>query len=91
MGALLSLSLFGETLGFVEQRFVSLNFEKGKWDRTEKAACYVYSAKENGALVEVMRYGTSNLVPFRASKGLTVTVCASTAAFDEGFEARAKP
>ena len=91
LAALLSLSLFGETLGFIEQRFVSLNFEKGKWDRTEKSSCYVYSAKENGALVEVMRYGTSNLVPLRASKGLTVTVCGSTAAFDEGFEARAKP
>jgi hypothetical protein len=89
--ALLSLSLFGETLGFIEQRFVSLNFEKGKWNRTEKSSCYVYAAKEDGALVEVMRYGTSNLVPFRGSKGLTVTVCASTAAFDEGFEARAKP
>lgn len=91
LAALLSFSLSAETLGFIEQRFVSLNFEKNKWDRTEKSACYVYSAKENGALVEVMRYGTSNLVPLRGSKGLTVTVCASTAAFDEGFEARAKP
>jgi hypothetical protein len=89
--ALLPLSLWGETLGFLEQRFVSLNFEKGKWDRTEKSSCYVYTARENGSLVEVMRYGTSNLVPFRGSKGLTVNVCASTAAFDEGFEARAKP
>ena len=91
MAALFSLSLFGEALGFIEQRFVSLNFEKGKWDRAEKSSCYVYSAKENGALVEVMRYGTSNLVPLRGSKGLTVMVCGSTAAFDEGFEARAKP
>ncbi len=89
--ALLSVSLCGETLGFIEQRFVSLNFEKDKWARTERSSCYVYSAKENGALVEVMRYGTSNLVPFRGAKGLTVTVCGSTAAFDEGFEARAKP
>ena len=91
LAALLSLSLCGETLGFIEQRFVSLNFEKGRWDRTEKASCYVYAAKENGAMVEVMRYGTSNLVPFRGSKGLTVRVCGSTAAFDEGFEAHAKP
>jgi hypothetical protein len=91
IAGLLSVSLFGETLGFIEQRFVSVNFEKGKWDRAEKSSCYLYSAKENGALVEVMRYGTSNLVAFRASKGLTVTVCGSTAAFDEGFEARGKP
>jgi hypothetical protein len=91
LAALLSLSLSAETLGFIEQRFVSLNFEKGKWDRTEKSSCYVYTAKENGALVEVMRYGTSNLVAFRAGKGLTVIVCGSTAAFNEGFEAREKP
>jgi len=91
IATLLSFGLFGETLGFIQQRFVSLNFEKGKWERAEKASCYVYSARENGALVEVMRYGTSNLVAFRASKGLTVIVCGSTAAFDEGFEARAKP
>jgi hypothetical protein len=91
IAALLSLSLFGDTLGFIEQRFVSLNFEKGKWDRTEKSACYVYAAKENGAQVEVMRYGTSNLVAFRAPKGLAVTVCGSIAAFDEGFEAATKP
>jgi hypothetical protein len=89
--ALLSFSLFGETLGFLEQKFNTINFEKGKWTRTDKLPCYVYEAKENSAVVEVMRAGTSNLVPFRASKGLTVTVCGSTAAFDEGFEAREKP
>jgi hypothetical protein len=89
--ALLSLSLFGETLGFLEQKFNSINFEKGKWTRLERLPCYVYEAKENGATVEIMRAGTSNLVPFRATKGLTVNVCGSTAAFEEGFEARAKP
>ena len=89
--ALVSLGLFGETLGFLEQKFNSINFEKGKWTRTEKLPCYIYEAKENNAVVEVMRAGTSNLVPFRAGKGLTVTVCGSTAAFDEGFEAREKP
>ena len=88
---LASVSLFGETLGFLEQKFNSLNFEKGKWSRVEKLPCYVYEAKENGAVVEVMRAGTSNLVPFRASRGLTVTVCGSTAALVEGFEAREKP
>jgi len=88
---LLSLSLFAETLGFLEQKFNTINFEKGKWSRTEKLPCYVYEAKENGAVVEIMRFGSSNLVPFRGSKGLTVTVCGSTAAFDEGFEARTKP
>jgi hypothetical protein len=91
-GAILALGLFGQTLGFLEQKFNSINFEKAKWSRTEKPPCYVYTAKESNALVEIMRFGTSNLVPFRANQeGLTVTVCGSTAAFDEGFEARAKP
>jgi len=92
IGTILSLGLFGETLGFLEQKFNSINFEKAKWARTEKLPCYVYVAKESGATVEIMRFGTSNLVPFRATKeGLSVTICGSTAAFDEGFEARAKP
>jgi hypothetical protein len=87
-GAILAVTLFADTLGFLEQKFNSINFEKGKWSRTDKAPCYVYVAKESNALVEIMRFGTSNLVPFRARKeGLTVTVCGSTAAFDEGFEA----
>jgi hypothetical protein len=90
--ALLSLSMCAETLGFLEQKFNSINFEKGKWTRTDRAACLVYAAKESGALVEIIRFGSSSLVPFRATvAGLTVTVCGSTAAFDEGFEARAKP
>ncbi len=92
VGAILAVSLFAETLGFIEQKFNSINFEKGKWSRTANLPCYAYEAKESGALVEIMRFGTSNLVPFRATKGgLTVTVCGSTAAFDEGFEARTKP
>jgi hypothetical protein len=86
--AFLGVSVFGETLGFFEQKFNSINFEKGKWSRLDRSPCYVYEAKENGAAVEVMRFGTSNLVSFHASKGLTVTICGSTAAFDEGFEAR---
>jgi hypothetical protein len=90
--ALLSLSVFGETLGYLEQKFNSINFEKGKWSRADKAACFVYTAKETNALVEIMRFGSSNLVPFRATKeGLTVTICGDTAAFEEGFEAREKP
>jgi len=88
----LALSVGGETLGYLEQKFNSINFERGKWSRSDKAACWVYTAKEINATVEIMRFGTSNLVPFRATKeGLTVTVCGSTAAFEEGFEARAKP
>ena len=88
---LLSLGLLADTLGFIEQRFNSINFEKGKWERTVKLPCYVYEAKESGDMVEIMRFGTSNLVPFRASKeGLTVSLCGSTAAFDEGFEALPK-
>ena len=88
VGALLcSLTLFADTLGFVEQKFSHLNFEKGKWTRTEQPPCYTYTANENGATVDVLRIGMSNLVPFRATKGLRVIVCGSTAAFDEGFEA----
>jgi len=85
--ALLSSLVFAESLGFVEQKFSHLNFERGKWSRTAQLPCYTYTALENGATVDVLRFGMSNLVPFRAAKGLKVTVCGSTAAFDEGFEA----
>jgi hypothetical protein len=84
---LLCVALSAEPLGFFEQKFTSINFDKGKWSRTAQLPCYTYSAKENGATVEVLRLGTSNLVPFRATSGLNVVVCGSTAAFDEGFEA----
>ena len=84
---LLSFALCGDTLGFFEQKFGSINFEKSKWSRTVQLPCYTYTALENGAMVDVLRIGTSNLVPFRATKGLKVMVCGSTAAFDEGFEA----
>jgi hypothetical protein len=89
-GALLfSGTVFADKLGFVEQKFSHLNFEKGKWTRTVQMPCYTYTATEDGATVDVLRIGMSNLVPFRAVKGLKVTVCGSTAAFDEGFEASA--
>jgi hypothetical protein len=88
---LLCSSTFAETLGFFEQKINSINFEKGKWSRTAQPPCYTYTANEEGALVEVMRIGTSNLVPFRASKGLKVVACGSTVAFEEGFIAREKP
>ena len=92
IGVLLSFStLFAGTLGFVEQYFSDIHFEKGKWDRTDQLPCFVYTAKENGSSVEVLRIGTNNLVPFRAAKGLRVTVCGSTAAFDEGFETGVLP
>ena len=91
VAAVFCFAASGETLGYLEQKFNSINFEKGKWIRSEKAACWVYTAKESNASVEIMRFGTSNLVLFRAGKEhLTVTVCGSTAAFDEGFEARTK-
>jgi hypothetical protein len=83
----ISLAVRGGTLGFVEQKFGYLSFEKGKWDRTTQLPCYTYSAREDAATVDVLRLGTGNLVPFKAAKGLKVTVCGSTAAFDEGFEA----
>ncbi len=87
IGMLLSTStLCAGTLGFVEQYFSDVHFEKGKWDRSAQLPCFAYTATENGAVVEIMRIGTSNSVPFRATKGLKVTVCGNTAALDEGFE-----
>jgi hypothetical protein len=88
LGAVLSsAALFADTLGFFGQKFNAINFEKGKWDRFAQFPCKTYTASADGAMVDVMRFGTSNLVPFRAAKGLKVMVCGSTAAFDEGFEA----
>ena len=89
--ALVSGTLCADTLGFFEQRFSAINFEKSKWTRTEENSCRTYTALENGATVDVMRYGTNNQVPFRALKNLKVTICGSTAAFDEGFEAEIPP
>jgi hypothetical protein len=89
--SLLLMTLSAETLGYFEQKFTSLNFERGKWSRTVQQPCYTYTATEDGAMVDVLRFGTSNLVPFKAAKGLNVVVCGSTAAFDEGFEARKPP
>jgi hypothetical protein len=84
---LLALAVSADTLGFIEQRFSYLNFEKGKWERSANLPCYTYTARENDATVEVLRFGMSNLVSFKAAKGLKITVCGSIAAFDEGFEA----
>lgn len=84
---LISMPLEADTLGFIEQKFSDLHFEKGKWSRTMEHPCYSYEALEDGATVEVLRIGMGNLVRFKATKGLKVTVCGSTAAFDEGFEA----
>lgn len=85
---LLSTVLAADTLGFVEQRFSDIHFEKGKWERKTnlQLPCFTYTALEEGATVEVLRFGVNNLVPFKATKGLKVTVCGSTAVFDEGFE-----
>ena len=84
----LSPTLQADTLGFVEQRFSDIHFERGKWERKAnlQLPCFTYTALEDGAKVDVLRFGMSNLVPFKATKGLKVTVCGSTAAFDEGFE-----
>jgi hypothetical protein len=83
---LLPAILGADTLGFVEQKFSDLHFEKGKWTRTAQVPCYSYTALSDGATVEVLRIGMGNLVPFKAKKGLTVSVCGSVAAFDEGFQ-----
>ena len=79
-------SLYADTLGFVEQKFSDLHFEKDKWNRAAQPPCYTYTARLDGATVDVLRIGMGNLVPFKARKGLTVAVCGSVAAFDEGFE-----
>ncbi|HEX4807640.1 MAG TPA: hypothetical protein VH325_01845 [Bryobacteraceae bacterium] len=83
----ISGTLGADTLGFVEQKFTFVHFDIGKWSRTAQLPCYSYVAQVDGASVEVMRLGAANLVTFKAKKGLTVTVCGSNAAFDEGFEA----
>jgi hypothetical protein len=88
IGALLfSSMLFADTLGFFEQKFSAINFERGKWLRSVQLPCHTYTATEDGAKVEVLRVGTGNLVPFKAKRGLSVRVCGSTVAFDEDFEA----
>jgi hypothetical protein len=84
---LLPILLHADSLGFFEQKFSDLHFEKGKWSRSVQLPCYTYAALEDAATVNVLRIGMGNLVPFKAAKGLKVTVCGSTAAFDEGFEA----
>src|SRR5690349_4890440 len=45
---MLSLRLSAEPLGFFEQKFSSINFEKGKWSRSAQLPCYTYTATENG-------------------------------------------
>lgn len=83
---LFSIALEADTLGFIEQKFSDLHFEKGKWSRTIQQPCYTYEALTDGATLDVLRIGMGNLVRFKATKGLKVRVCGSTAAFDEGFE-----
>jgi hypothetical protein len=84
---LISTTLGADTLGFVEQKFSAINFEKGKWTRTAEHPCYSYTSTSEGAVVEVLRYGMGNLVPFKATKrALTATVCGDVIAFEEGFE-----
>ena len=80
-------ALASEPLGLFEQRFSTINFERGKWTRTMEPPCRVYVAQEAGAMVDVVRQGANTLVSFRSGKGLKVTICSDTAAFDEGFEA----
>lgn len=86
---LLSKTLGGDPLGFFEQKFSDLHFQKGAWSRTAQLPCYSYTAQVDGAKVDVLRIGMGNLVLFKAKRGLTVTVCGSIAAFDEGFETEA--
>jgi hypothetical protein len=84
--SLTSILFAGAPLGFVEQRFAYLHFEKDKWTRAAQPPCYIYTAREDNATVELLGIGSSDLVPFRAKKGLTVTACGEVAALEEGFE-----
>lgn len=87
LALLLASTLFaGGPLGFVEQRFAYLHFEKDKWTRAAQSPCYVYTAREDNATVDILGIGSSALVPFRGKKGLTVTTCGEIAALEEGFE-----
>ena len=88
---LLTQTLGADTLGFFQQKFSDLHFEKGTWSRTAELPCYSYAARVDGATVNVLRIGAGNLVLFKARKGLSVTVCGSIAAFDEGFETAGPP
>jgi hypothetical protein len=84
---MLASGLGADTLGYFQQKFSAINFEKAKWARTLEQGCYSYYAQAAGSEVQVLRYGTGNLVPFKASKkGLMVTVCGDIVAFEEGFE-----
>ncbi len=83
---LLPITVSADILGFVEQKFSDIHFDKGQWARVEHSPCYTYTAQQDGATVDVFRIGISNFVPFKAKKGLRVIVCGSVAAFDEGFE-----
>jgi hypothetical protein len=85
--ALLACTLSGSTLGFVEQRFADVYFEKDEWSRVAQPPCYTYTARADDATVEILGIGMTDLVPFRAKKGMTVTVCGEIAALEEGFEA----
>ncbi len=87
VGLCLASTLFaGGPLGFVEQRFAYLHFEKDKWTRAVQPPCYIYTAREDNATVELLGIGSSDLVPFRAKKGLSVAACGEVAALEEGFE-----
>ena len=80
-------ALASEPLGLFEQRFSTINFDRGKWTRTIEPPCRIYVAQEAGAIVDVVRQGANTLISFRSGKGSKVTICSDTAAFDEGFEA----
>ena len=55
----LSQTLGADTLGFFEQKFSDLHFEKGAWSRTAELPCYSYIARADGATVDVLRIGQS--------------------------------
>ena len=81
-----TVTLFADTLGFVEQKFSHLNFEKGKWSRTGKCpVTRTLRPRTAPRLMSWIRHEQPGAFP--ATKGLRVIVCGSTAAFDEGFEA----
>ncbi len=87
IAVLAAAAVQADTLGFVQQKFSFLSFERGKWDRAAQGSCAIYSARQDDAIAEILRIGAGNLVPFKAKTGMKVVVCGDTASFDEGFDA----
>jgi hypothetical protein len=50
-----AMALRADTLGYVQQKFTDLHFEKGKWARSSQLPCFAYEATEDEAPIEILR------------------------------------